>query len=122
LNLDTLQIENATKTLTKSQLEKILDMIAKLENDILNVYNEENVLIGGIKTQSNLKNAEIDIQTTTNIDEFGTCSYSITRTTIQADGSVTKLTNHYSTWAASQSNCNSIANAHVAFLSGDMQF
>ena len=36
-------------------------MIAKLENDILNVYNEENILIGGIKTQSNFKNTEIKI-------------------------------------------------------------
>ncbi|MFD2696859.1 hypothetical protein ACFSQ0_02545 [Mesonia sediminis] len=36
-------------------------MIAKLENDILNVYNEENNLIGGIKTQPNFKNTEIKI-------------------------------------------------------------
>ena len=36
-------------------------MIAKLENDILNVYNEKNILIGGIKTQSNFKNAEVKI-------------------------------------------------------------
>jgi len=35
-------------------------MIAKLENDIINVYNEKELLIGGIKTQSNLKNAEIN--------------------------------------------------------------
>ena len=34
---------------------------AKLENDILNVYNEEKDLIGGIKTQSNFKNTEIKI-------------------------------------------------------------
>jgi hypothetical protein len=37
-------------------------MIAKLENDIINVYNEKNILIGGIKTQSNFKNAEIKIE------------------------------------------------------------
>jgi hypothetical protein len=36
-------------------------MIAKLENDILNVYNEKNILIGGIKTQSNFKNTIIKI-------------------------------------------------------------
>jgi len=36
-------------------------MIARLENDIINVYNERNILIGGIKTQSNFKNAEIKI-------------------------------------------------------------
>jgi hypothetical protein len=36
-------------------------MIAKLENEILNVYNEKNILIGGIKAQSNFKNAEIKI-------------------------------------------------------------
>jgi hypothetical protein len=36
-------------------------MIAKLENDTLNVYNEENILIGGIKTQSDFKNTEIKI-------------------------------------------------------------
>ena len=36
-------------------------MTAKLENDILNVYNQENILIGGIKTQSDFKNAEIKI-------------------------------------------------------------
>ena len=36
-------------------------MIAKLENDILNVYDEENILIGGIKTQPNFKNTEIQI-------------------------------------------------------------
>jgi len=36
-------------------------MIAKLENDILKVYNEKNILIGGIKTQSNFKNTEIKI-------------------------------------------------------------
>lgn len=36
-------------------------MIAKLENDIITVYNEENILIGGIKTESNFKNAEIKI-------------------------------------------------------------
>jgi hypothetical protein len=36
-------------------------MIAKLEKDIINVYNERNILIGGIKTQSNFKNAEIKI-------------------------------------------------------------
>lgn len=36
-------------------------MIAKLENDILNVYNEKNILIGGIKTQSNFKNTEVKI-------------------------------------------------------------
>jgi hypothetical protein len=34
-------------------------MIAKLENDIINVYNERTKLIGGIKTQSNYKNADI---------------------------------------------------------------
>ena len=36
-------------------------MKAKLENDVLNVYNEGNVLIGGIKIQSNLANTEIKI-------------------------------------------------------------
>lgn len=36
-------------------------MIARLENDSINVYNEKNVLIGGIKAQSNFKNAEIKI-------------------------------------------------------------
>jgi glutamine cyclotransferase len=36
-------------------------MTAKLENDIINVYNEKNILIGGIKTQSNFKNAKIKI-------------------------------------------------------------
>ena len=36
-------------------------MIAKLENDILNVYNEENILIGGIKTQWNFKKTVIKI-------------------------------------------------------------
>jgi hypothetical protein len=36
-------------------------MIAKLENEILNVYHEKNILIGGIKAQSNFKNAEIKI-------------------------------------------------------------
>ena len=37
-------------------------MIAKLENDIINVYNKKNILIGGIKSQSNFKNAEIKIR------------------------------------------------------------
>ena len=37
-------------------------MIARLENDIINVYNEKNILIGGIKSQSNFKNAEIKIR------------------------------------------------------------
>lgn len=37
-------------------------MIAKLENDSLNVYNEENILIGGIKAPSNLKTTEIKIR------------------------------------------------------------
>ena len=36
-------------------------MIAKLEDDIINVYNKKNQLIGKIKTQSNFKNAEIII-------------------------------------------------------------
>jgi hypothetical protein len=36
-------------------------MIAKLENDIINVYNEKSILISGIKTQSNFKNAEMKI-------------------------------------------------------------
>lgn len=36
-------------------------MIAKLEGDIINVYNKKNQLIGGVKTQSNFKNAEIII-------------------------------------------------------------
>jgi len=36
-------------------------MIARLENDMINVYNQKNVLIGGIETQSNFKNAEIKI-------------------------------------------------------------
>ncbi|WP_016991439.1 hypothetical protein [Flavobacterium sp. ACAM 123] len=36
-------------------------MKAKLENDVLNVYNERNVLIGGIKIQSNFENTEIKI-------------------------------------------------------------
>ena len=36
-------------------------MKAKLENDVLNVYNEGNVLIGGIKIQSNFENTEIKI-------------------------------------------------------------
>lgn len=36
-------------------------MIARLENDTINVYNGKNILIGGIKTQSNFKNAEIKI-------------------------------------------------------------
>ena len=36
-------------------------MKARLEKDIINVYNEKNILIGGIKTQSNFKNAEMKI-------------------------------------------------------------
>lgn len=36
-------------------------MTAKLENDILNVYTDKNVLIGGIITKSNFKKAEINI-------------------------------------------------------------
>jgi hypothetical protein len=36
-------------------------MLAKLEKDIINVYDEKNILIGGIKTQSNYKNAHIVI-------------------------------------------------------------
>lgn len=36
-------------------------MLAKLENDIINIYNANNKLIGGIKTQSNYKNADIII-------------------------------------------------------------
>ncbi|WP_157810940.1 hypothetical protein [Nonlabens sp. MB-3u-79] len=36
-------------------------MLAKLEKDIINVYNEKDILIGGIKTQSNYKNADIII-------------------------------------------------------------
>ena len=36
-------------------------MIAKLENDTVNVYDANNNLIGKIKTQSNFKNAEITI-------------------------------------------------------------
>jgi hypothetical protein len=36
-------------------------MIARLENDILNVYSEQNKCIGKIKTQSNFKNTEIEI-------------------------------------------------------------
>lgn len=36
-------------------------MIAKLENDTVNVYDVNNNLIGGVKTQSNFKNAEITI-------------------------------------------------------------
>ena len=37
-------------------------MTAKLENNIINVYNEKNILIGAIKTQSNFKNAEIKVR------------------------------------------------------------
>jgi hypothetical protein len=36
-------------------------MLAKLENGIVNVYNENDIIIGGIKTESNYKNAEITI-------------------------------------------------------------
>ncbi|MFD2892777.1 hypothetical protein ACFS5J_12215 [Flavobacterium chuncheonense] len=36
-------------------------MTAKLENDIINVYNEKEVLIGGITIQKNFKNTEIKI-------------------------------------------------------------
>ena len=36
-------------------------MFAKLENDIINVYNGNNKLVGGIKSQSNFKNAEFVI-------------------------------------------------------------
>ena len=36
-------------------------MLAKLEKDIINVYDENNILIGGIKTQSNYKNAKFII-------------------------------------------------------------
>ena len=36
-------------------------MTAKLENDILNVYTDKNVLIGGIITKSNFKKAKINI-------------------------------------------------------------
>lgn len=36
-------------------------MFAKLENDIINVYDENNILVGGIKSQSNFKNADIVI-------------------------------------------------------------
>jgi hypothetical protein len=32
-------------------------MTAKLENDILNVYTDKNILIGGIITKSNFKKA-----------------------------------------------------------------
>ena len=43
------------------EIEKKDIMIAKLENDIINVYTEKKILIGGINTQSNFKNAEIKI-------------------------------------------------------------
>jgi hypothetical protein len=36
-------------------------MIARLENDNYNIYRENDLLIGGIKTQSNFKNAEITV-------------------------------------------------------------
>jgi hypothetical protein len=36
-------------------------MIAKLENGNYNIYNENDLLIGSIKTQSNFKNAEIKV-------------------------------------------------------------
>jgi hypothetical protein len=36
-------------------------MTAKLENDIIKVYNKENVLLGGIKTPLNFNHAEIQI-------------------------------------------------------------
>lgn len=36
-------------------------MIAKLENEMINVYNEKNKLIGGIKTHLNFKNANFVI-------------------------------------------------------------
>jgi hypothetical protein len=36
-------------------------MLAKLENDTINVYDENNKLVGGIKSQSNFKNADIVI-------------------------------------------------------------
>jgi hypothetical protein len=45
-------------------------MIAKLENDIINVYDKNNALIGGIKTHSHFKNGEIII---------GDTAYRITR-------------------------------------------
>ena len=36
-------------------------MQARLENDFINVYNDSNFLIGGIKIQSNFKNSELNI-------------------------------------------------------------
>jgi len=36
-------------------------MIARLENDNYNIYKENDLLIGAIKTQSNFKNAEIKV-------------------------------------------------------------
>ena len=36
-------------------------MIARLENGFINVYNEKDILVGGIKIQKNFKKAEIKI-------------------------------------------------------------
>jgi len=36
-------------------------MIAILENDMINVYSDKNMLIGGIKTQSNFNTTDIEI-------------------------------------------------------------
>jgi hypothetical protein len=36
-------------------------MKARLENNYINVYNDKNLLIGGIKAESNFKNSEIKV-------------------------------------------------------------
>ena len=41
---------------------QFLIMIAKLENGLINVYDNQNILIGAIKTKSNFQNAEITIE------------------------------------------------------------
>lgn len=40
-------------------------MIAKLENGLINVYDDQNILIGAIETKSNFQNAEITIENET---------------------------------------------------------
>jgi len=68
-----------------------------------------------------LTTSELELQISDSY--FGTCSYSVTRTTIGSDGSITKETKSYSIWAASETHCNTLANRHVSMLSsGEMQW
>ena len=82
------------------------------------------MLIGSTSFANNSINNDVqisDIETTNiEVNDFGVCTYTIARTTMDSDGEFQTEYKTYRRYAVSQSDCNSLADTHVDYLNQGM--